>query len=142
MNMDVDIERLIPHRGRMKLVDQIIRADDSFAETEAIVTDRWPLFQDNAVSPLVLIELAAQTAAVCIGWKKLRDTGVQGEGRGWLVGIKSAGLNTEEIALNTKIRTRARITISMDNYTEIQGKAFSNDILLGEIVLQVMRDQE
>ncbi len=140
--MNLEIERLIPHRGRMKLVDQIIRVDDNSAETESLVTDGWPLFQDDAVSPLVLIELAAQTAAICIGWNKLQETGVHGEGRGWLVGIKSADFYTDKIPRNANILTRARINFSLDNYTEIHGEAVSNSVLIAKIILQVMRDQE
>ncbi len=40
--LNIDIEELIPHRGRMKLVDEIVEADDKLAVTLSRVTDRWP----------------------------------------------------------------------------------------------------
>ena len=60
--MDISIKELIPHRGRMKLIDEIVRADAETAATESVVKRDWPLFGKDSVSPFVLIELVAQTA--------------------------------------------------------------------------------
>jgi predicted hotdog family 3-hydroxylacyl-ACP dehydratase len=139
--MNFDIERLIPHRGRMKLVDKIIQVDEDAAITESFVTARWPLSQDNGVNPLVFIELTAQTAAVCIGWKKLKEQGDH-NGRGWLVGIKSAVFYADTIPLQTLVRTHARINFSLDNYTEIHGEVTEGPTIMGEIILQVLRDEK
>ncbi|RLC00730.1 MAG: hypothetical protein DRI57_31950, partial [Deltaproteobacteria bacterium] len=58
----IDIEELIPHRDRMKLIDRIIEVDDETALTESVVTREWPLYDGNSVNSIILIELAAQTA--------------------------------------------------------------------------------
>ena len=98
--MDVieDIEDLIPHRERLKLIDTITFVDQEHAVTRATVKESWPLYSGDAVSAIVLIELAAQTAGVCIGWnEKMKTSGPKGEARGWLVGIKKAHFYNDKI---------------------------------------------
>ena len=138
--VNINIEDLIPHRGRMKFVDEIIEVDENSAVTESTVTDQWPLVQNNLVNPLVLIELVAQTSAVSIGWKNLKNDGNNIGGKGWLVGIKTANFFIDRIPLNIQIRTRAKINFSLDNYTEICGTSKIGSDIIGEIVLQVLRD--
>ncbi len=138
--VNIDIEDLIPHRGRMKFVDEIIEVDENSAVTESTVTDQWPLVQNNFVNPLVLIELVAQTSAVSIGWKKLKNDSNNIGGKGWLVGIKAANFFIDRIPLNIRIRTWAKINFSLDNYTEIRGTSKIGSDIIGEIVMQVLRD--
>lgn len=140
--IDTDIERLIPHRDRMKLIDAIVEVDDQWAVTESTVTDRWPLLEGDSVNPLVLIELIAQTSAVTIGWKKLKEEGDAESGKGWLVGIKSADFPDIEIPLHARITTRSEINFTMDNYTELRGISTIGKDRIGEAVLQVMRAEK
>jgi predicted hotdog family 3-hydroxylacyl-ACP dehydratase len=137
-----EIERLIPHRNRMKLLDAIISADGSQATTESVVGERWPLVENASASPLVLIELVAQTSAVCIGWQEAQEAGDGPiDGKGWLVGIKTAAFFTGPIAVGTRIQTQTVIRFSIDDYTEISGRTMAGRDCLGDIVLQVMRDR-
>lgn len=138
--MDIDIDKLIPHRDRMKLIGTVVEVAEESAVTSSVVTDRWPLFDGAGVSALVLIELAAQTSAVSIGWKKLTATGESG-GRGWLVGIRTAQFHREQIPLGAEILTRSEIAFSLDNYTEIRGTATVDGEPIGEVNLQVMREE-
>jgi len=140
--IEVAIERLIPHRDRMKLIDAIVEVDDRWAVTESTVTDRWPLLEGDSVNPLVLIELIAQTSAVTIGWKKLKEEGDAESGKGWLVGIKSADFPDIEIPLHARITTRSEINFTMDNYTELHGISTIGKDRIGEAVLQVMRAEK
>jgi hypothetical protein len=87
-----------------------------------------------------LIELVAQTSAICIGWKELMDRQDDLGGKGWLVGIKSASFFTSGIPLNTQIMTQTRINFNMDNYSEFQGESKTGDIVLGKIILQVLKN--
>jgi predicted hotdog family 3-hydroxylacyl-ACP dehydratase len=138
--VDINIEDLIPHRGRMKFVDQIIEVDENTAVTESTVTDQWPLVNNNFVNPLVLIEVVAQTSAVSIGWKELKKDGNTAGGKGWLVGIKAANFFIDKIPLNSNIRTWTKINFNLDNYTEILGISKIGSNLVSEIVLQVLRN--
>lgn len=138
--MNLNIESLIPHREGMKLVDKIVKVDEQQALTESTVTNKWPLFENNSVKSLVLIELVAQTSAICIGWKEITERQENADGKGWLVGIKSAFFFTGDIPVNTKIMTRTSINFTMENYTEIQGESKSGNVVLGKIILQVLKN--
>ncbi len=139
--INVSIEELIPHRNRMKLIDKIIEADDEKAITEATVTGKWPLFEENYVNSIIIIELVAQTASVCIGYKELKKTNEKLGGRGWLVGIKNASFNLDKIPLNTKIITCSKHHFNFENYTQILGTATIGSDLIGEVNLQVLRSE-
>ena len=59
----MDIEKLIPHRDRMKLINEVLDIDNDKVITSTRVSDKWPLYQEGFVDPIVLIEIVAQTAA-------------------------------------------------------------------------------
>ena len=139
MNMIEDIENLIPHRERLKLIDTIISVDQEHAVTRATVKESWPLLSGDAVSTIVLIELAAQTAGVCIGWnEKMKTGGPQGEASGWLVGIKKAHFHIDKIPLNTSITLRSENRLVVENYKEIAATAHIGKLLVGDIILQIL----
>ena len=56
---DINIDELLPHRDRMRLVDEVIEVNEKKAVTRSKVTENWPLFEDDSVNPIVLIELVA-----------------------------------------------------------------------------------
>ena len=65
--IDMDIESLIPHRDRMRLIDGVIAVDEERAVTIAHADETWPLYRDGSVDVLVAIELVAQSAALLEG---------------------------------------------------------------------------
>ena len=139
--IDIDIEQLIPHRDRMKLIDEIIESDDEKAVTESLVTKKWPLFKETYVNSIIIIELIAQTASVCIGYKELKKKDGKLGGKGWLVGIKNASFFLDKIALDSRIITCSKINFNFDNYTQILGTTETDSKLIGEVNLQVMRSE-
>jgi predicted hotdog family 3-hydroxylacyl-ACP dehydratase len=146
MNMIEDIENLIPHRERLKLIDTIVSVDQEHAVTRATVKENWPFLSGDGVCSILLVELAAQTAGVCIGWnEKMKTGGPQGEASGWLVGIKKAHFHIDKIPLNTSITIRSENRLVVANYKEIAATAHIGRTLVGEIVLQILlatRDEE
>ena len=139
MNMIEDIENLIPHRERLKLIDTIVSVDQEHAVTRATVKENWPLLSGDGVSSIVLVELAAQTAGVCIGWnEKMKTDGPQGEASGWLVGIKKAHFYVDKIPLNTCITIRSENRLVVENYKEIAATARIGKLLVAEIILQIL----
>jgi predicted hotdog family 3-hydroxylacyl-ACP dehydratase len=141
--LEIDLDTLLPHRGRMKLLDKVLEVDDHSAVSKAIVADEWPMTANGTADALVLVELAAQTSAVCIGWKELKkDLGSRLEGRGWLVGIKEAFFYLDRIAVDAEIITRTNINFTLENYTEIQAQSESGGDVIAQIVLQVLRDED
>jgi predicted hotdog family 3-hydroxylacyl-ACP dehydratase len=139
MNMIDNIEDLIPHRERLKLIDTIVSVDQEHAVCRATINKNWPLLSGDGVCAIVLVELAAQTAGVCIGWnEKMKTAGPQGEASGWLVGIKKAHFHIDKIPLNTCITIRSENRLVVENYKEIAATARVGQTLVGEIVLQIL----
>ncbi len=137
---NISIEDLLPHRGRMLLIDEIIDVDGKKAVTGATVTERWPLFDGKAVNPLVLIELAAQTAGIANGWARIQKKGRDSEKEGWLVGIKQARFFFETVSLNSRIITCAENQFEYESYREILGISKVGSNIMGEIQLQLIQN--
>lgn len=138
----INIEELIPHRSRMKLIDEVIEVDGEMAVTESVVRGDWPLCQEDSVNTFILIELVAQTAGVYIGWKESVINGKNIEGsKGWLVGIKEGLFYSDKIPLGSRIRVRSKKVFNFQNYHEILGVAEMGPQVIGEIKLQVIHSE-
>jgi len=131
------IEDLIPHRGRMRLVERIVALDDDEAVTAARVRPAWPLATETGVGALVLVELAAQTAGLLLSRReRLRGTDLTGAA-GWLVGIREARLLVDELPLGSEIRTRVAVAFTFETYTQVRALATVDSRPAGDILLQV-----
>ncbi|MBI4633649.1 MAG: hypothetical protein HY742_07150 [Deltaproteobacteria bacterium] len=135
--LPLDIEKLIPHRDRMKLINEVIAVNADMAVTSSIVSERWPLCDGSFVDPLVLIEVVAQTAGVHVSWKKGTDKGVGG--MGWLVGIKDADFFLDRVSLHTELITTVKNLYSVENYNVLEGTVLAGIDLLCRIQIQVFR---
>ncbi len=138
---NIVIEDYIPHRGRMKLIDTVIEADENITVTESVVRANWPADCNGSISPIVLIELVAQTLSFANGWAE-RNSNKDG-GKGWLVGVKKARFNTGEILMGDRLITSVKKQHShTDLYVSVTGTVSSGSQLLGEISVQAFRTPE
>lgn len=137
---NVDIESLIPHRDRIKMISEVLEIMSESAVAEAIVKPDWPLCDGKVVNPIVLIEIVAQTAAVIDGYKRKKQ-GKPG-GKGWLVGVKNAQFNVAEIPVGTHLTASVGNSYSFDNYSVINGTIKTGEEILAVIVLQALRMNE
>ena len=133
------VESLIPHRSRMKLVDEIIAVDEKKAVTVSTVTENWPMVEAGSANCIVLVELVAQTAGVCLGWKERRKKGKDPAGTGWIVGVKEAIFHCSELPLNSRIITESKKGFQVEHYSEIEGTPRMGNKILAEIKLQVVQ---
>ncbi len=131
-------ETLIPHRGRMLLVDEIVHLDDDQATVRSVASERWPLCAGETVNPLIMIELIAQTAGIHNGLRRLKTRGAGGETRGWLVGIKKARFHVAGIAVGAAVTTTTRTTLAFEGLREITGTATIHGQPAADVVLQVV----
>jgi predicted hotdog family 3-hydroxylacyl-ACP dehydratase len=123
----------------MLLIEQIVAFDPQGAVTRAVVNERWPLTGPAGADPLVLIELVAQTAAVNNGWEIIQRQGPERDHRGWIVGIKSARLFVERIALGTTLTIASRNRFAYENFREIEGTVTIANEVAAEVTLQLMQ---
>ena len=136
----MDIEALIPHRDRMKLIEEVVAINDEAAVTTARVSDRWPLYRGDYVDPIVLVEVVAQTAAVHISRRRRSDKGV--DRRGWIVGIKNADFFQDRIPVGTVLTTTVKNLYHIDNYNVLDGEVQAGADLLCRVQIQVFRESD
>jgi predicted hotdog family 3-hydroxylacyl-ACP dehydratase len=136
-----DIEKLIPHRGIMKLIGEIIEIDESRCVTVSTVSGEWPLVSAGSVDPIILIELAAQTAGVHFGWEEMRKGNPNVGKVGWIVGIRKAELFRDRISVGSRIEVSIIDRKSDETYAEISCVARLGAETVGEILLQVFRPE-
>lgn len=133
------VEDLLPHRGRMRLVDEILHVDEERAVTRSKVTEQWPLFDGESVGSLILIELAAQTAGICNCWNGLRTQGERFVKKGWLVGVREARFFVDSLPLSAHVVTTAENRFKFENFREIAGSARIGAKAAAEITLQLVQ---
>jgi len=137
----ITVEALLPHRDRMKLVDEIIEVNEKRAVTLSTVTREWPLFKDETVHSLTCIELVAQTAGISNCWDGIKKHGEHFINRGWIVGIKEAVFYIETIPLDTRVTTRSENQFEFKGYREIRGTVEIASRLIAEVRLQLMQSE-
>ena len=136
----MDIEALIPHRGRMKLIGEVLSVDEDRAVTASAVTADWPLQRDGTVDVLVTIELVAQTAALLEGWKRQKSR--RGSAKGWLVGIKKADFSMPRIPLPATLITEVRRDYALESYAVFEGTVRLGTELVAVVSIQAFRPDE
>jgi predicted hotdog family 3-hydroxylacyl-ACP dehydratase len=136
----MDIEALIPHRDRMRLIGEALAVNDDGAATSSVVTEDWPLYRDGAVNALVTIELVAQTAALIEGWKRQQTK--RGGTKGWLVGIKRADFRLPRIPLSATLITEVRRDYALEGYAVFEGTVRLGTEVVAVISIQAFRPEE
>ena len=136
---DVRPETILPHRGRMLLIDESLELDDDGAATRSVVTERWPFFNGRDVNTIVLIELVAQTAGVHNGWIRDKSHGPAADKKGWIVGIRQARLMVNAIPLGTELITRAKNQMEFEGFRDIFGTVAMETQIVAEIAIQLLR---
>ena len=135
----ITLETLVPHRGHMLIISEIISFDDQQATASAIVSESWPLTTPEGANALVLIELVAQTAAINNGWQIIQRQGPEKDHRGWIVGIKSAQLFVDSIAVGTTIIVESRNQFEYENFRVTHGVARIGNQIGAEVTLQLIQ---
>ena len=135
--LNIDIESLIPHRKKIKIISGILEIKETTAISTAMVNPDWPSYDGAAVNSLVLIEAIAQTAAIVEGYKR-KQQGKDGV-KGWLVGIKSAEFNMEKIPVNTSLIIMIENKYTFDNYAVVEGTVKTGEKVLATATLQALQ---
>jgi predicted hotdog family 3-hydroxylacyl-ACP dehydratase len=135
----ITVEDLLPHRGRMKLIDEIVEVNENKAVTRSKVTDQWPFFNGTAVGSLVLIELAAQTAGICNCWDGIRTQGDKFVKKGWLVGVRDSRFLVDAVPLDACIITTTENRFKFETFREISARAAIGSEIVAEMTLQLVQ---
>ena len=136
---DLTLEDLLPHRGDMMFVSEVLEVDRSHAIALCRVDSRWPMADERGVPSLMLVELAAQAAGVCNGWDRIQTQGIDSDPSGWLVGIKKAEFFIDYLPIGGDIICRAENINNFENLREVSCEQHLNDTLIGRVVLQLFQ---
>jgi predicted hotdog family 3-hydroxylacyl-ACP dehydratase len=136
---DLTLEDLLPHRGAMMFVDEVLEVDRTHALTICRVDTCWPMADDKGVPSLILVELAAQTAGVCNGWDRIQSKGLDSDQMGWLVGIKKAEFFIDYLPFGGRVISSAENINSFENLREVSCEQRMDDKLIGRIILQLFQ---
>lgn len=143
MPSNPNIKDLLPHSGRMLLIDEIVEIDRESAVSRSTVNREWPLSAGRGSSPLMIIELVAQTSGLSNGLDRIAVQGQDADKKGWLVGIKRAIFLVDYLPMGAEIVTTAKNSFKFEGFREIEGYAKIGPDLVGEVTLQVVQaDQE
>lgn len=133
------VHELLPHSGRMLLIDEILKVDTETAVSKSRVSEKWPLFDGHTVSPLVIIELVAQTCGLSNGLNRMQTQGNDANKMGFMVGIKRAQFHVDSIPLGADVVTEATNRFKFETFREIEGSVKNGFDIIGEVTLQVMQ---
>ncbi|MDD5223240.1 MAG: hypothetical protein PHE84_04560 [bacterium] len=132
-----NVEDYIPHRGRIRMIEEILEVDENTCRARARVLDTWPLVDAQNAGIIIIIELVAQTVAFSVGWNQKNK--VKPGGPGVIVGIKEATFFAAGIPVGDTVTLTAKKLVDRDNYGTFSGTAFDGDRILGNLELQVYR---
>jgi len=136
---DVRPENILPHRGRMLLIDEILELNDDGAVTRSVVTEKWPFFNGRDVNAIVLIELVAQTAGIHNGWIREKLHGPSADKKGWIVGIRQARLAVNAVPLGTGLIAWTKNQMEFEGFRDIAGTVEMGTQIVAEIAIQLLR---
>jgi len=136
---DITLEDLLPHRGAMLLVGEVLAVDSRSATALFVVNPAWPMADEHGVHPLILVEMAAQTAGICNGWGRIQARGKDSEQMGWLVGIKKAEFFIESLPFGGFITAASENTYSFESLREVSCELSMDNQIIGRATLQLFQ---
>lgn len=132
---------LLPHRDAMLLLDIVLAVDENHAVTETVVKTSWPMATSVGVSPLVCVELVAQTIGVCNVWGLMRLHGEKTNKNGWLVAIKKAVFHVDTLPIGARLTIRAENGLAYHMFREATGRVYRQDQIVAEAVVQLYQGE-
>jgi len=136
---DLTLEDLLPHRGAMLLVREVLAVDSRNATALFLVDTSWPMADEHGVHPLILVEMAAQTAGICNGWGRIQTKGRDSEQMGWLVAIKKAEFFIDSLPFGGVITAAAENTYSFESLREVSCELSMDNQIIGKATLQLFQ---
>ena len=134
------LEDILPHREGMLLIDDVITVENDFAVAEAVVSKTYPMADKQGVAPLIMVELAAQTAGICNGLTRIKTDGRDSSKKGWLVGVKRAQFFVDgAIAFGSRLVIRSENRHAFDMLREVFCVVHLEEVLFAEITLQLIQ---
>lgn len=135
MKFPMDSMQIIPHRGKMKLIGDVLQYDDGEGTVEArIGSDSLFLTPDGQVETVVAVELIAQACAAINGLDGAESD--EPARRGYLVSVDSADFYSP-IPPDQTLSVHARRECVVGGFHIFSGQIRSGQELLAEARVKV-----
>jgi predicted hotdog family 3-hydroxylacyl-ACP dehydratase len=122
----IDVAELIPHSGKMVLLDRIISCDNNSLSAAVVVRDDGLLGNDKTVPAWVGIEYMAQAVAAYAGvMAKRAEEPIK---LGFLLGTRRYNSNVAEFKVGSTLTVRVEKIIQNDNLGAFECKIQGVDI--------------
>ncbi|MDG2961321.1 dehydratase [Bisgaard Taxon 10/6] len=104
-----EVESLLPHSGRMVLIDRVTGFGEDFLEAEACIHPDHILLQEGKFASFSAIEIMAQGVAAWAGcMARLADEPVR---QGYLLGSRKLFIYRPEIAVGCKLKINVKMSL-------------------------------
>ena len=130
-----NIESFIPHRNPFVMIDNLINSDNKEFETDFIVQPDNIFIKNKLLQEPALIENIAQTCAAGFGFLNNQSGGNSKIG---FIGAVSRLELFNLPGVNTKIKTRVKVTYQFENVFVIEGVNFCGDEKLLECEMKIV----
>lgn len=131
-----EIERLIPQRAPVLLVDRLLRASAEEGETCYTVTaDGFFIDDEGCLAETGLLEHIAQSASALAGWRALQD-GALHPPLGFIGEVKKFCCYARPAA-GSVLHTVVRLTAEADGVWLMEGETRSGQVVLASTRLKV-----
>lgn len=120
--LPANARELIPHKGKMALVDELVKLGDGTGETLSLIRDDNLFLDENGfLSPEALIEYAAQSAAALDSFENSGNIS-----SGLLTGILSFSFGEKRAARGDRIRVFLRKEDELGEWNILSFRIFKN----------------
>lgn len=118
--MSWTLDQLLPHRGPMLLLDEMVEVDAERIVCTAAVRSDSPFVRDGLLQAPALMEYMAQAMAAFVGYQG-RFAGGEDVPRGYVVGARDLEIAGTEIRPGDELRIEARLCEGIGGYASYEG---------------------
>lgn len=128
------LDDLLPHRAPMRFISAVLDEHTEGLVCAASIPASCPLVDDTTAPAFVVLEAAAQAAALWEAWRRWRGAGTAAARVGYLVAARDIALGIERIPAERPLIASARlaaamlplthydIEVALDTVTVLRGK--------------------
>lgn len=138
--INIKIERLIPQRAPVMMVDALLEAEDDRAMTSLVVrSDNYFMADDGCLSESGLIEHIAQSASAFAGYKAFVE-GAENPPVGYIGEVKKFRCHCRP-RIGDRLQTTVAVIAESDGVTLIQGETCVNDRPVADTQMKIFIKQ-
>lgn len=129
-----ELEKMLPHKPPMVLVDRLISHDARSATVEVIIKDDYP-FTSGSIGAWVGLELIAQSAAVLA--KLTRQVSSDKASLGFLLGSRSFTAYIPEFTTGQKVLVEVELDPASEGQVTVNARGKVKDVS-GQVICEGM----